>query len=81
MLIIRQLYFKSWNASPYPAYVCVNLLENKKLVVNVQYFGDQPAYLRPEQCNQWAIRDVECIRGGTTRHGVWQFKYVTPAFY
>jgi len=45
---------------------------NEYLLVNIYYYGNEPAYLRPAECKTWTQREVDgCDFGGVRSYGVW----------
>jgi hypothetical protein len=77
---LQKVYFKSHSESPYPATVCVNLLDNVKLIAQVTNTWDSGRTLSPDECNAGLDSEVfNCFFGGESTKNGWIFRSVLPA--
>jgi hypothetical protein len=74
---LPKTYFKGHNESPLPATVCVNLNDNKKLIVQVTNMQDNGRNLSQDECNGALDSEVfNCFWGGESIKWGWKFRSV-----
>jgi hypothetical protein len=74
---LRKTYFKGHNESPLPATVCVNLNDNRKLIVQVTNMQDNGRNLSQDDCNGGLDSEVfNCFWGGESIKWGWKFRSV-----